>query len=116
MEVGGKINGLRPTDIATNAEAINRRPFLNKLLDALDINATASENLDLLEASHIQPSSDLPDQSGGDPSPLRWGIKTHAGELLAQSLSHQHRFLRLIPKGINQGNAGDTCRHMLIEG
>jgi len=68
MEVSGKINWLSRGDIATDTKTINRSPILNKVANALRVNSTTNKNPYMLEASQVQPGSDLFDQVSGNPA------------------------------------------------
>jgi hypothetical protein len=50
MEVSGKVYRLSPADIAADTKAINWSTPLNKVGNSLRVNATANENLYLIEA------------------------------------------------------------------
>jgi len=50
MQVSGKVNRPGPTNIAADAKAVNRSPAIQKVTDALQVNAAANQDADILKA------------------------------------------------------------------
>ena len=75
----------------------------------------ADHDADVLVAVEVEVGADLLHQRGSDAATLGGGVEPHGLESAAHGVGDSQRLFHLVLEGVDQGDAGDVRRHVLVE-